>query len=329
MWKLFEEGCTVDVLKEFNFQNNALLESIVLPSGLQTIWGTVLGGCPNLKKVTFTSENTPSLQSFTWSTKTYNVFEATTGGTTDPEKCIIEVPLKFASEYISSAAGTFLKDKKFPLSSPITMTSSGLMSCCSPLDFTVKQYNTTGKTWVDSDLKAYYVKSQDVKATSVTLTDIDQNTKITAEVGVILKGTAATAYGLFFPYTNAQPSSLSDLGNIDNSLVGVIEDKNWDEDGYDPDFYYFILNGGKFRPVTPSGILKANKAYLMIGNNPGFDLGGGTQNALSLEFSEGTGIGSTQMEKVHDDAIYTLQGVQVKQPTKGIFIKNGKKFVIK
>lgn len=323
------------------------LQTIKLSNSIEHISVAAFGLWGSIQKITFTSIEPPTfgknseyggklyyngqetadhgIFASTKSTKNYSHY--------NPLKCIIEFPLISAKEYMESAAGTFLQGKKFALSSPFTMSSSGLSTCCSPLDFTVKQYNkaytSNDDKWVDSDLEAFYVNSANVKVTSVTLTDIDQNTKISAGEGVILKGTAGAPYGLFFPYANSQPSSLSDLGDIDNSLVGVIEDKNWDEDDYDPDYYYFILNGGKFRPVTPSGTLKANKAYLMIGNNPGFDLGGGTQNALSIEFSEGTRIGSTQMEKVHDDAIYTLQGVQVNQPQKGIFIKNGKKVVIK
>ncbi len=324
---VFEEGCPVNEILEFNFQDWKNLKTITFSEGVNKLWGTVLGGCHALNKITFNSETPPTLEPFTWSNVERQVFETTTeAGATVPSKCAIEFPLQYAAGYVNSASGTFLKDKKFALSSPVTMSSSGYTTCCSPLDFTVKQYNTTGPSWDNSDLKAFYVESKNVKETSVTLTDIDQDTKITAEEGVVLKGTASTSYGLFFPYADSQPSSLTDLGTIDNSLVGVTVDEPIT---IDPDYSYYILNGGKFRQVTKSGTIKANKAYLKIGGGTGAPVGEGTQNVLSINLSEETGITNMQAESVQNDVFYNLQGIQVKQPQKGIFIKNGKKFVIK
>ena len=324
---MIEDGGTLKAIPERCFDACWNLKKVELPSSITSIGGAAFGGCGNLNKMIF---KTTTPLTFGKYNDTQDIFTTPLTGYThtnvDPTKCIIEFPLQFASSYVNSVAGTFLKSKKFPLSSPFKMSSSGLSTCCSPLDFTVKQYNTTNMSWENSDLKAFYVNSANVKETSVTLTDIDQNTKISAEEGVVLKGTAGVAYGLFFPYANAQPSSLSDLGDIDNSLVGVIVDTEFE---YDEDFYYYILNGGKFRPVTKGGELKANKAFLMVGKNPGVVIGGGTQNALSILTSEETGIGNAQVDKVQDDAIYTLQGIQVKQPSKGIFIKNGRKYIIK
>ena len=55
--------------------------------------------------------------------------------------------------------------------------------------------------------------------------------------------------------------------------------------------------------------------------------------AFCLDFGDGesTGIHSIESNgKVADDAIYTLDGRRVSQPTqKGIYIQNGKKFIIK
>ena len=48
-----------------------------------------------------------------------------------------------------------------------------------------------------------------------------------------------------------------------------------------------------------------------------------------FEFYETTGISSVDAETVSDNSIYTLQGVKVAQPQKGIYVKNGKKVIIK
>lgn len=51
---------------------------------------------------------------------------------------------------------------------------------------------------------------------------------------------------------------------------------------------------------------------------------------LSLSFGESTGINSLQvMTNETDGTYYNLQGMQIAQPQKGIYIKNGKKMIIK
>ena len=44
---------------------------------------------------------------------------------------------------------------------------------------------------------------------------------------------------------------------------------------------------------------------------------------------ETTGISTVDTQNADAEAIYTLNGVRVSQPTKGIYVKNGKKFVVK
>jgi len=46
-------------------------------------------------------------------------------------------------------------------------------------------------------------------------------------------------------------------------------------------------------------------------------------------YDETTGISSVDAETVSDNSIYTLQGVKVAQPQKGVYVKNGKKVIIK
>lgn len=46
-------------------------------------------------------------------------------------------------------------------------------------------------------------------------------------------------------------------------------------------------------------------------------------------FEEETGIQNINTEKVSDNSYYTLEGVKVAQPQKGVYVKNGKKVIIK
>lgn len=81
----------------------------------------------------------------------------------------------------------------------------------------------------------------------------------------------------------------------------------------------------EFRKTT-SGTLAANKAYLKIPS-------GGDARALSIVFDdeqETTAIESVTPKAARiDNVYYNLRGQRVAQPTKGLYIVNGKKIVIK
>ena len=53
------------------------------------------------------------------------------------------------------------------------------------------------------------------------------------------------------------------------------------------------------------------------------------KSKVAGDVEEVSGISNVSAEVVEDDSYYTLQGVKVAQPNKGIYIKNGKKIIIK
>jgi hypothetical protein len=72
-----------------------------------------------------------------------------------------------------------------------------------------------------------------------------------------------------------------------------------------------------------SGSIPAGKAYLMVAS-------GEDAPALDVVFGDATGIEAVKKaETVADGAYYNLAGQRVAQPTKGLYIVNGKKVVIK
>ena len=82
-----------------------------------------------------------------------------------------------------------------------------------------------------------------------------------------------------------------------------------------------------FYKVAQQGALASNKAYLQI---PTASLTS-TSGANGITFVEDgtTAIQSVTTATTTDDAWYTLQGVRVAQPTRGLYIHNGKKVVVK
>ena len=112
-----------------------------------------------------------------------------------------------------------------------------------------------------------------------------------------------------------------------NAFVGVLEAKTLQEtDGNVTNFVLSKVDGevGFFKANDTK--ISAWKAYLPVEDYTAETAAKG----LSLVFDDATGISNvTAQPSAEDDAIYTLSGVRVANPTKGIYIKNGKKMVVK
>jgi len=120
-----------------------------------------------------------------------------------------------------------------------------------------------------------------------------------------------------------------------NALVGVIAPtaKQSDPSGN----YYFVMKKAAsesdalaFAPLSTSAVtIPAGKAYVEVPNSA---FSGGA-NELTISFEEDgdvTGISEMKaMRNVGRETFFDLQGRQVTQPTKGLYIVNGRKVVIK
>ena len=181
----------------------------------------------------------------------------------------------------------------------VTIPSSGWGTyCCQwPLDFTEGS--------LPDGFKAYAVSSS--SSTSVTLTEISQ--KLIGGTGVIIYGTPGTAYTL----------KIADNGTAysgTNLLTGTLS-PTYIEKGQ-----YFLKNGQFV--YSSAGTLPANKAYLKSANAP--------EAAENLGFvvEDATGIAVVHNAVIEEnDKWYDLSGRAVSPTSKGIYIHNGKKYVIK
>lgn len=143
------------------------------------------------------------------------------------------------------------------------------------------------------------------------------------------------------------------LGNVEKDQNDKVTYRFYCLGNYHRTNYYQETHKGEdyigFFRMTPDGISGANKAYLSLPTSedlPGGKFGfinyngqfiGTGETALAkmmLVFDDETS-GVTEIKNVevnkqnNDNAYYTLQGIKVLKPTKGIFIHNGKKIVIK
>ena len=361
---VFEEGSQVTTIERATFEGCRYLEEVVLPASIETIKGTAFGSCEKLQKIvfegnvpTFTNEEEEPLYKRTATGNVlmpeggYNFYQGakrlqsgydgTVGKDLKPERCIVEVPLHSAKSYMEA----YPLFEEFPMSSPFPLTtSSGMMTYCSDLDFTFKQYNTayTGEDdrWTDGSMKVYYVTEDNVllaeESGVLTLSEITGNKMVPGwqpgegnDFGVVLKGAANETYSIFYP--NGYMTDKESMNGTGNCLHGVIEQTLIDVEAEENENNgFFILSGGKFHRVTSNGNCKAYRAYIKVadgGYDPSFPV---NPQALSISFpGEATGITALEVQGVQNDVFYTLQGVQVKNPQKGVFIKNGKKYIIK
>ena len=156
-------------------------------------------------------------------------------------------------------------------------------------------------------------------------------------------------------------TAVDNLGNADTGEDGKIAHRYFGLGNFHSTKYYKqTLTGddyiGFFR-LTQDGRSGANKAYLSIPANASVDngvgatygfidyngqfLGNGTDDApnnpslakMAVIFDNEdnggttTAVSEVKMDTADADAFYTLQGVKVSRPVKGVYIHNGKKFI--
>lgn len=147
--------------------------------------------------------------------------------------------------------------------------------------------------------KAYIVSA--TTDTKAMLTSVDA---APAETGLVLKGEAGAEYNI--------PVATSATSIEGNLLVAAVNGVTVDTKSV------YVLDGDKFKVFTGTEI-PAGKAYLPMNGNA---------RLLELIFGDATAIGSVNVD-VNVNQIYDMQGRRVKTPSKGVYVVDGKKVIIK
>ena len=186
----------------------------------------------------------------------------------------------------------------------------------------------------DGDQKAkYYIRMTSLKHTMADGTEVD-GTYVPANTGVLLKvmtGGPVTDDGYFYCIGEdgraAQPAP--------SYLVGVTrKDTVLNDTGRD----IFGMQRGVFQPLNGATnvTFPAHKAYLKLSGFPGAT--GGNANGAKVMFLFSDSPVPTEIDAFGMDEglkpeeaspVYDLQGRRVTTPRKGLYIKNGKKVIIK
>jgi hypothetical protein len=143
-------------------------------------------------------------------------------------------------------------------------------------------------------------------------------TEVPAGTGLLVKGDAGT-YKI--PHVNVRAYYTNMLvGNVGEAIK--IEETDGDKTNY-----YLSGKDGTFVSVNGNANIGKNKAYLQL---PTSVFAGTRSIGISYDDEDGTtGIKDVKSSGVKDGEWYTLQGQRVQNPGKGLYIKNGKKVVIK
>ncbi len=198
---------------------------------------------------------------------------------------------------------TFNATKEF-----ITLAQGvGTFSCSQDLNFT------------GSELKAYIAAGYNKAESQVLLVRVYD---VPAGTGLYLKGEADVTYKI--PYSTSQAYYVNMLkANLTASSIAKTSG----------DMSNFLLNkvDGEYGFFAPSetATLGAQKAYLQVPTS--FMSGSEEARAISIAFEDDgtTNISNFELFTNSNEHLYNLKGQRVEKAGRGLYIKNGKKVVIK
>ena len=153
-------------------------------------------------------------------------------------------------------------------------------------------------------LTAYYVAEGGVSTDKVTLTQV--TAAVPAETPLIFKGAVSTPYEIQIATGETTPLEGNKLAGYSYQPTNLTLNSA------------YILSGGEFHP-TNAGTFPAGKAYLNVSAV--------NAKALTISFAETNGINNVNVENNTNEKVFNLAGQQMKSAVKGVYIKNGRKYV--
>ena len=277
------------------------LPFITLPSTVTEIKDNAFNGCSSLKYVNILAASPATLGA--------NVFPTTAGVYVKPSKLSayqanaawnVYSPKDTYEQTLATKYASF--DHDFPVSFVAKNGHEALEAYVGP-----STYRVTQPTKVQKILKM-------IKVTSTA-----------ANEGVLLKGEVGRTY----TYQIAETDPGLYTGN---RVIGVREDTTLVQTESDGKSNWVLQSDYKLHLVS-NGTIKSGRAYVHETNDGDTSFGAkGIFLSFALnEENNTTGIDSVENKKADEENVYyTLSGVRVINPTeKGVYIKNGKKVIIR
>ena len=296
------EGITE--IPDYGFYMEVGITSVTLPSTLTTIGSGAFGECFNLTTIVNKAATPQVIDEYTF------------------EQCD-----EIAAIYVPSASvNTYQTDNTYGWNA----YGEYIQGCAdaipangvTPGVYWATYYNSTGGNLIVDNNTTAYIGTLNGDEDQVILTVIDDKI-IPNDEAVVLKSTTPipvlqtteeeSTFDFYYNY-------LEGVGEV--TEIGEVMDVG-------SDYCYTLsygVNGVGFYRYTGE-TLAANKAYLIISNAAGargfYDIGEG-DGTTAIK------IPTVIVERHNDDVIYDLTGRIIGQPMqKGIYVKNGKKFIVK
>ena len=292
---------------ESMFAGCTSLPFITLPSTVTEIKANAFNGCSNLNYVNILAE-TPA-------TLTTNAFDNT------PKNIYVKASKLSAYQANTDWNTLNLKDTY----EQRLATKYATFTHDFPVDFVAANGRDAMEAYVG---KSTYKVTQPTKIQKIL--KMTKATSIAANEGVILAGTPGTTY----TYRIAE-SAVAKLA--DNKVMPVREDTLLYQTETDGKSNWTLQSDYKLHLTQDAKTIYCGRAYVHETNEPGVQGAKPVVFGLSLDDEDGnnsnntTGIDSVENKKADEENVYyTLSGVRVINPTeKGVYIKNGKKVIIR
>jgi hypothetical protein len=199
-----------------------------------------------------------------------------------------------------------------------------------PPSTTTLTIGSTGSTTFSSIYNLDFSNVDGIKAYTATGYNSDNGELTLVRIKKAKAGTGLYVSGDAGTYTI--PTISSTAYNSLNMFVGVNEETTISTtDGSFTNYIYTKPTGKEagFYKVTSDRAIPAGKAYLQIPTAWLNEETTSEAKAVKLVFDDGESTGIDEVNRVEskEDVIYDLQGRRVKNPSKGIYIINGRKVV--
>lgn len=198
----------------------------------------------------------------------------------------------------------------------LKITEEPAASTSSSIDLSLNN-SYTYSTFCSTESDVDFTNVKDVEAYQASVNNnVVSLTKVTGKVkageGLLIKNVGKVE-------SVSIPTTTGATAFVGNKLVGVT--KALTATDFADKTAYILASDTEFQLITSAttGTFAVGKAYLDCTAEAG-------AKPSILFFGEATGINGVAVEKKADNAIYNLQGMRVKTPTKGLYIINGKKY---
>lgn len=308
----FASGSQLTSIDGYAFEACPNLTSFTIPNGVTTIGFAAFMACEEMASVTIpASVTTIDDDAFSLCTSLTSITlpaSVTSIGNTAFQGCenLATVTLN-SNPYIGTNAF-----KNY--TNPNPTVTMNLMANSADEKYWMTFYNKNYNFQADANTQVFKAALSDTK---VSLTELATDKIVNKDNAVLLKSTAS-------PIVMTLTSTNSENVFTGNALNGVSDPAGMTDDGKMYVLNYTAANGVGFYKLATGRKLGVGKAYLSYS-------GGGASNFFGLDDDGTTSIDvRSKMEEVRGDGLYyDLNGRRIMNPTKGIYIVNGKKIVIK